>query len=126
MRWSEEVLLLQEEMRRVLQFLEWHAHNHWWEDWQTTYEGSSPELAEGISAYACKQADICQSIHNSFNHLWQCSDEFIALGIRADNEILDLQHAGTQELLISVFRIVETCAVTCLFGPFATSSAKQF
>jgi len=84
-------------MRRVLQFLEWHAH--WWEDRQIPYEANSSELAEGISAYACKQADIRWSIRNSFNRLWRCSDEFIALGIGADNEILDLQHAGTQELL---------------------------
>ena len=29
-------------------------------------------------------------------------------------------------IIIAVFRTVETCATTCLFGPFATSSAKQF
>jgi hypothetical protein len=97
MRWSEEVLLLWEEMRRVLQFLEWHAH--WWEGRQTLHDGSSPELAEGMSAYACKQANIRRSIRTSFKHLWHRSDEFKTLGIGANDEILDLQHAAAQELL---------------------------
>src|ERR1700676_2696026 len=100
MRWSEEVLWLREEMRRVLEFLEWHAH--WWEDRRTveTVDISlKPELAEGIHAYAAKQVDICRSIHSSFHHLWRGSGEFVALGIGADNDILDLQDPATYELL---------------------------
>jgi hypothetical protein len=100
MRWSEEVLLLREEMRRVLTFLRWHAH--WWEDRRTveTVDVSlKPELAEGILAYAAKQAAIRQSIHSSFNHLWRGSVEFVTLGIGADNDILDFQDPVTYELL---------------------------
>jgi hypothetical protein len=81
----------------VLQFLEWHAR--WWEGHQIPPEGSSPELVEGISAYACKQASIRRSIRTSFNQLWHCSDEFKKLGIGADDEILDLPLAATQKLL---------------------------
>ena len=97
MRWSEEVLLVREEMRRVLQFLEWHAR--WWEGLQTRHDGSSPELAEGVSAYACKQASIRRSIRTSFKRLWHRSDEFKTLGIGANDEILDLQQAAAHELL---------------------------
>ena len=97
MRWSEEVLLVREEMRRVLQFLEWHAR--WWEGRQTQHDGSSPELAEGVLAYACKQASIRRSIRTSFKQLWHRSDEFKTLGIGANDEILDLQQAAAYELL---------------------------
>jgi hypothetical protein len=97
MRWSEEVLLLREEMRRVLQFLEWHAG--WWEDRRSLHEGLTSELAEGMTAYASKQANIRRSIRKSFNHLWRASDEFIALGIGSDNDILDLQHPATFKVL---------------------------
>ena len=57
------------------------------------------ELAEGILAYVAKQVNICQSIHSSFNHLWQGPSEFFALGIGANNNILDLQDPATYELL---------------------------
>ena len=100
MGWSEEVLWLREEMRRVLEFLGWHAH--WWEDRctvETVDVALNPELAEGIHAYAAKQAAIRRSISSSFNHLWRGSREFVALGIEADNDILDFQDAATYELL---------------------------
>jgi hypothetical protein len=97
MRWSEEVLLLREEMRRVLAFLDWHAC--WWEDRRTARRGLMPEVAEGMVAYASKQAQIRRSIRSSFDHLWRNSDEFISLGIGADNDILDLRYAATYNIL---------------------------
>jgi hypothetical protein len=89
MGWSEEVLLLREEMRRVLEFLEWHAG--WWEDRRSLHSVLKPELAEGMLAYSSKQASIRRSIGASFNSLWRSSDELINLGIGADNDILDLR-----------------------------------
>ncbi|THU98453.1 hypothetical protein K435DRAFT_600195, partial [Dendrothele bispora CBS 962.96] len=56
-RWREEVMLLQEEMRRCLVTLEWQA---------TTWEGRAVipnfegERLEGSSAYAHYQASICR------------------------------------------------------------------
>jgi hypothetical protein len=97
MQWSKEVVLLWEEMRRVLAFLEWHAD--WWEGHRALHEDLDAVLDEGMRAYAGKQAHIRQSMRNHFNHLWCCSDQFIALGIRADNNILDLQEAASHNLL---------------------------
>ena len=49
--WSKEVDLLQEEMRRVLETLEWEAQE--WDAWGLVgvVEAMSPDHAEGILAY---------------------------------------------------------------------------
>ncbi|KAG2122912.1 hypothetical protein DEU56DRAFT_873540 [Suillus clintonianus] len=52
MRWKEEIELLREEMRRVLQFLQWHA------------------LWEGVVAYATRQAQTCCDLGTKFKVLW--------------------------------------------------------
>lgn len=97
MRWSEEVLLLREEMRRVLAFFDWHAS--WWEGRAALHENLTPQMAEGMNAYARKQAHLRRSLRTSFNHLWRCSEQLISLGIGADNDILDLREAATWRLL---------------------------
>ncbi|KAG2369302.1 hypothetical protein BDR07DRAFT_1477308 [Suillus spraguei] len=55
-RWSEEVQLLQEEMRWVLAFLEWQTA--WWEDHTTPRTWLNEMENEGMSAYAHWQAAI--------------------------------------------------------------------
>ncbi|THU78441.1 hypothetical protein K435DRAFT_586583, partial [Dendrothele bispora CBS 962.96] len=66
-RWREEVLLLQEEMRRCLVTLEWQACQ-WVERARIdTFEG---ERLEGASAYAHEQAAIRRSIAARFQKLW--------------------------------------------------------
>jgi len=84
-------------MRRVLAFLEWHVG--WWENQQMLHEGLASELAQGMIAYARKQAGIQQTIRTSFNRLWHSSDELIALGVRSNNDVLDLQEAATRNIL---------------------------
>jgi hypothetical protein len=105
MWWSEEVVFLQEEMRRVLAFLEWHAD--WWEGHRALHEELDAVLDEGMRAYAGKQAHILQLMRNHFNHLWHCSDQFIALGIGANNNILDLREAASSvaTVVTDVFQI---------------------
>ena len=56
-------------------------------------------MAEGMNAYACKQAQLRRSLRTSFNHLWRSSEQLISLGIGADNDILDLREAATWRLL---------------------------
>ncbi|KAJ7494558.1 hypothetical protein B0H11DRAFT_1716969 [Mycena galericulata] len=58
-RWQEEVILLEEEMRRVLEFCAWKAR--WWDQRVAPARGEgrapiTPELAEGLRAYALAQA----------------------------------------------------------------------
>jgi hypothetical protein len=55
-RWQEECVLLKEEMRRVLQFLDWDASR--WTALAALDIGDGPDMKEGRSAYAFRQADI--------------------------------------------------------------------
>ncbi|KAH7905933.1 hypothetical protein BJ138DRAFT_1017003 [Hygrophoropsis aurantiaca] len=68
MRWSEEVDLLQEEMRRVLQYFAWHAT--WWEEQGHSRSDGDSELLEGRSAYAARQADLRRSLSGLFGAMW--------------------------------------------------------
>lgn len=88
MRWSEEVLILREEMRRVLAFLTWHAV--WWDQQVQRRTGLSLEAAEGVAAYAYKQASIRRKIRSSFDTLWRSSWASLDQGVGADNAILEL------------------------------------
>jgi hypothetical protein len=82
MRWSEEVQLLQEEMRRVLAFFSWKAD--WWAS-QLGLRGSIEEgLSEGLDAYTHRQADIWRTLHLHCAHLWRHTDEYIRTGAFTD------------------------------------------
>jgi hypothetical protein len=104
MRWSEEVLLLREEMRRVVAFLQWNGE--WWEERQDVLQGLEMEHNKGVNAYARKQAHIRRTIQMSFKDMWYGLDDFMVLGIGGDNEILDLAPATTSRLL-NLFHSVE-------------------
>ncbi|KAF8057953.1 hypothetical protein FPV67DRAFT_1676638 [Lyophyllum atratum] len=68
-RASEEVLLLREEMRRALAFLQWKGG--WWRGRTTPRDALSKELAEGIQAYALSQATLHESMALSFRHAFR-------------------------------------------------------
>jgi hypothetical protein len=56
-RWKEELLIVQEEMRRVLVFFSWKSS--WWVDQAARRRiDENAELVDGIHAYAYKQAAI--------------------------------------------------------------------
>ena len=68
-RWSEEVRLLQEEMRRVLEYFAWKAQ--WWReqsDLRIHFDDLS--VCSGIRAYAEKQAVILETLAHSFAVRW--------------------------------------------------------
>ncbi|KAF8129567.1 hypothetical protein EV363DRAFT_1451098 [Boletus edulis] len=83
-RWAEEVELLVEEQRRVLQFLRWEES--WWFGKQATVATDNPALEEGLKAYALRQAALRHDLEKRFTHLWRDSQRFIALGTE-DNTI---------------------------------------
>ncbi|KAI0744413.1 hypothetical protein C8Q76DRAFT_606972, partial [Earliella scabrosa] len=59
-RWSEEVELLNEEMRRVLAYFEWRAG--WWRN-QAEQRDDVPEvLKRGLAAYAEKSASVFEGL----------------------------------------------------------------
>lgn len=88
MRWSEEVLLLRVEMCRVLRFLTWHAL--WWERQARRRTNLLPEAAEGVAAYAFKQASIRHRMRTSFDQLWRTTWASITHGAGASNDVLEL------------------------------------
>ncbi|KAJ7722771.1 hypothetical protein B0H14DRAFT_3098400 [Mycena olivaceomarginata] len=68
-RWTEEVDLVEEEMRRVLAFLNWKA-NHWT---SLMDERDEPDeiLREGLTAYAKCQARVQRDLRARFEGNWQ-------------------------------------------------------
>ena len=71
-RWNEEVKLLKEEMRRVLEFLKWKS-----KDWlrKGDHRISSltvcPFRLEGLRAYSSRQAHVYDDLHNHFLGIWK-------------------------------------------------------
>lgn len=69
MRWEEEVTLLQEEMRRVVRFLEWRSHD-WFSKVDARADTVAPAIRTGISAYAKKQGFIYRNLAIRFSQRW--------------------------------------------------------
>ena len=69
-RWVKEVELLQEEMRRVIVFLEWKSVD--WSGKVGARNGSSAlDIQSGLNAYAKKQAAIYHGLAMSFAKFWR-------------------------------------------------------
>ncbi|THH16521.1 hypothetical protein EUX98_g9291 [Antrodiella citrinella] len=92
-RWSEEVKLLQEEMRRVLEFLSWKAA--WWRSQVNQRAGTSPTLKEGLSAYAEKQARVHEDLRKSFASRW-----YQVLGTHQIMPPWKVKYLGSEEIPI--------------------------
>ncbi|PPQ76859.1 hypothetical protein CVT26_001497 [Gymnopilus dilepis] len=67
-RAREEVMLLKEEMQRVLKFLEWKAD--WWRQRATMRAGLVTDLGEGVQAFALTQVDVQLALASHFKKLW--------------------------------------------------------
>jgi hypothetical protein len=57
MRWKEEWMLVQEEMRRVIAYHKWKAD--WWRGRSSKRSNADLVILSWISGYAHKQADMC-------------------------------------------------------------------
>ncbi|KAM6491450.1 hypothetical protein JOM56_013019 [Amanita muscaria] len=67
-RWEEEVLLIAEEMRRVVAFFEWKAR--WWCELSTRRTSARDDICHGVIAYAVKQARLCERMAESCASYW--------------------------------------------------------
>lgn len=67
-RWSEEVLLTIEEMRRVSEYLRWKAN--WWLTLECRTDVSA-ELRQGWMAYARRQAATLTTMRARFAAEWR-------------------------------------------------------
>ena len=68
MRWKEELMLIQEEMRRVIVHHRWKAD--WWRDRASLRSHQDQVVLSGISGYAHKQADICVRLAEQCARHW--------------------------------------------------------
>ncbi|KAF7288903.1 hypothetical protein MIND_01406300 [Mycena indigotica] len=88
-RWNEEVMLLEEEMRRTLRYLEWQAK--WWQQQAERREDVEAELKNGLQAYAYRAAAQCTQVLTHFKLKWATSerrvlDELVTLASIAELE----------------------------------------
>ncbi|KAG2144653.1 uncharacterized protein EDB93DRAFT_1241226 [Suillus bovinus] len=83
-RWSEEILLLLEEMERVLRFLDWQAAQ--WDSLASRpfFEPLKEEVEEGFVAYAFRQAHIRRRLAAVFKESWRTVPDLVASGLDAD------------------------------------------
>ncbi|KAJ7106506.1 hypothetical protein C8R46DRAFT_1240733, partial [Mycena filopes] len=81
-RWEEEVLILREEMRRVLRYLEWQAA--WWIARAAPRSTVAAPLQAGLEAYARRQAHTYTELRLFFESEWSRSVGEIATSIVAE------------------------------------------
>lgn len=67
-RWEEEYQLVQEEMRRIVAYLEWKAD--WWNAQAERRVALSAPLAEGVRAYALRQSSLMITLAASSVRKW--------------------------------------------------------
>ena len=68
-RTAEEVLLLKEEMRRVLESLRWKSR--WWLDRKHRRENAGKDEREGVQSYAISQSVMQLALAEKFEGLWK-------------------------------------------------------
>lgn len=67
-RWHEEVLLLTEEMRRVIEYFEWKAR--WWRIQGPRRVDADGAIQQGAVAYAAKQSTMFENLAKDFAAKW--------------------------------------------------------
>jgi hypothetical protein len=89
--WNEEVQLLNEEMRRVLEFHEYKAR--WWEDRRSRSDDLiiSAGLADGIRAYAEGQAQLHRDLTMRFRGMWANLRSGGAISVPTEDEADEIQ-----------------------------------
>jgi hypothetical protein len=67
-RWNEEILLVEEEMRRVIAFGGWKAD--WWKTQITRRHGIEDGLSEGLRAYAAEHEALEREFAYALEAKW--------------------------------------------------------
>ncbi|KAK7053548.1 CxC2 domain-containing protein [Favolaschia claudopus] len=84
-RWVEEVMLLREEMRRVLRYLDWQAE--WWRGRVGLREDLPLEAMGGLKAYALKQAAWHDRLAEFFRTKWNVPAVTVAQHLLAEEGV---------------------------------------
>ncbi|KAK6988081.1 CxC2 domain-containing protein [Favolaschia claudopus] len=93
-RWCEEVMLLREEMRRVLRYLGWQAE--WWRGRVGLKEDLPMEAMSGLKAYALKQAAWHDRLGEFFRTKWNVPAVTVAQQLLAE-EVSSADHLFSLE-----------------------------
>ncbi|KAJ7771164.1 hypothetical protein B0H14DRAFT_3509188 [Mycena olivaceomarginata] len=96
-RWVEEAMILEEEMRRTLRYLEWQAV--WWEGRQVGRPRASPQVQDGMRAYALRQAALHRRLAAHFKSEWEATSR---VDVNAVMEAANLAQFFTEEGLTEV------------------------
>jgi hypothetical protein len=80
-RWNEEILLVEEEMRRVIAFGRWKAD--WWKAQITRRHGIENGLYEGLRAYAVEHEALEREFADALEAKW-CNIRCHAQSVLAD------------------------------------------
>lgn len=80
MRWEEELVIVEEEMRRVLQYHLWKASE--WRSKAGKRIGMETKIKQGLMAYAEEQAVVWESLGKKFADRWW--DVMSANGLKTD------------------------------------------
>jgi len=85
----EEVLRLKEEMRRVLETLEWKSR--WWKECLETCAEAGKDVREGLKSYALRQSAMQLGLAEKFRELWKSplTDSPEELGILTGSKDVD-------------------------------------
>ena len=67
-RWNEELLIVQEEMRRVIVYLKWKEA--WWHERSSLRDHVDVTILSGVSGYAHKQAATCSRMAEKCAVYW--------------------------------------------------------
>ncbi|KAJ7807698.1 hypothetical protein B0H14DRAFT_3091221 [Mycena olivaceomarginata] len=85
-RWREELILLEEEMRRVLEFCSWKAR--WWDERvESRSDSVTPELVEGLRAYTLVQAVRERAWEAQWRAKWAAArEQLVPLEVELEDE----------------------------------------
>ncbi|KAJ7738811.1 hypothetical protein B0H16DRAFT_1465657 [Mycena metata] len=88
-RWREEVVLVEEEMRRTIEYCRWKAR--WWEERLELRRDVAPALAEGLRAYGLEQVARERAWAASWDARWRPVRARAAMVLRDHVEDVDDQ-----------------------------------
>ncbi|TFK78039.1 hypothetical protein K466DRAFT_607387 [Polyporus arcularius HHB13444] len=77
-RWTEEVEVVEEEMRRTRHYLEWQSK--WWRAYVPLTPQQRDDLHEGANAYAHRQASIRQKMAAYCERAWRFVGAWVCMG----------------------------------------------
>jgi hypothetical protein len=106
-RWVEEVLLLREEMRRVLRYLSWEETT-WQERAGAREDQVSREILAGMNAYASRQALLHHRIATFFKKQWS-----VSMASAARSIIASTRHEDDEAAELDQFFGEGTCTLSC-------------